>query len=116
MLSAGVDATVVSGTRALDETRVGMAAGLTGAVAVLLTGAYHTLSPWGIWVWGIALPMTVAGLAAHYSTRLISQWKLYWQTAEKQRCAPSLLMLSIALPIQGLFLIAAWFALNIIII
>ena len=38
------------------------------------------------WVWGIALPMAVTGIATHYLTWLRGLWSQYWQQAEASRC------------------------------
>ena len=80
----------MTGTRALDETRVGLAAGLAGGLAVLATGAYATMSAWSIWVWWVATPMTLAGVAAHYYISLRNQWNAYWQQSEQSRQALAL--------------------------
>lgn len=77
----------ITGTRALDETKVGAAGGLLGGALLLLTGAYATLSAWEAWVWGVALPATVAGFASHYYTSLKNQWNSYWQETEQARSA-----------------------------
>ena len=37
------------------------------------------------WIWGIALPMSVVGIATHYLTWLRTQWSQYWRQAEQAR-------------------------------
>ena len=82
---AGVGVSAVTGTRALDETKVGAAAGAIGGALNLATGTYTSLSAWEIWVWGIALPATAGGLASHYYTSVRNKWNAYWQHAEQSR-------------------------------
>ena len=89
---SGVNVSAITGTRALDETKVGVAGGLVGGALVIATGAYASLSTWEIWVWGIALPATAAGLASHYYTSLKNRWNLYWQQTEQARCALNLML------------------------
>ena len=90
----------MTGTRALDETRVGLAAGLAGGLALLATGASATMSAWSIWVWGVATPMTLAGIAAHYYVFLRNQWNAYWQQSEQSRQAFPLLLSPSASPMK----------------
>ena len=82
----------MTGTRALDETRVGLAAGLAGGLSVLATGAYATTAAWSIWVWWVATPATLAGVAAHYYISLRNQWNAYWQQSEQSRQAFALVV------------------------
>lgn len=82
---AGVSAEGVTGTRALDETRVGLVGGLLGGLALLASGAYVGMSAWSIWVWGIALPATLTGFAARNYTALRNRWQLYWLESERMQ-------------------------------
>ena len=76
---------MVTGSRALDETRVGLAAGLLGGVAVLASGMYASLSPIEIWWFGLASPAVVAGFLARYYTHVRRRWSTYWSQQEQQR-------------------------------
>lgn len=40
------------------------------------------------WIWGIALPMSIAGIATHYLTLLRARWAAFWQQNEQRRSAP----------------------------
>lgn len=40
------------------------------------------------WIWGIALPMTIAGIATHYLTWMRARWAAFWQQNEQCRSAP----------------------------
>ena len=83
--TAGISSAAVTGSRALDETRVGIVAGAVGGVAVVASGLYASLSAIQIWSFGIALPAVVVGLAARYYTHLRQSWNEYQTRQERSR-------------------------------
>lgn len=76
---------MVTGSRALDETRVGIVAGAVGGVAVAVSGLYATLTAAQVWWFGIAAPAVVAGFAARYYTHLRRSWNEYWMRQEQTK-------------------------------
>lgn len=82
---AGIRAAQVTGSRALDEARVGLAGAVLGGLIGVASGAFVTLSPWSIWVWGIALPATVAAFAARHYSQVRNRWNAYRQASERAR-------------------------------
>lgn len=82
---AGIMRSTVTGSRALDETRVGVVAGALGGVAVAFSSLSASLSAAQIWWFGIAAPAVVAGFAARYYTHLRRSWNEYWTRQEQSR-------------------------------
>ena len=91
---AGISRSTVTGSRALDETRVGIVAGALGGVVVAFSSLSTTLSAVQIWWFGIAAPAVVAGFAARYYTHLRRSWNEYWSRQEQSRSAVGQMHLS----------------------
>ena len=79
----GVSASLVSGSRPLDEVRVGVLAGLATGLGLSFAGLYPTLGPVYLWAFGVALPGLLAGFAARYATTARRQWIGYWADREQ---------------------------------
>ena len=72
-----------------DEAKVSAMVGLVSGLGLLLGGAYPAvLSGWDFWVWGIALPITLAGVFVHYLPRLRRSFFAYAQRADQFRFCP----------------------------
>ena len=84
--SAGISSSTVTGSRALDETRVGLVAGVLGGIALIASGLSATLTPLQVWTFGVASPAVVAGFAARYYTHLLGAVREYWSRQEQRRC------------------------------
>lgn len=75
----------MTGSRALDETRVGAAAGLVSGAMLVLSGYYASLTVVQLWWFGIALPAVVAGFAARYYTHARQSWTTFWSQREQSK-------------------------------
>ena len=85
-LPAGLDAGKVAGQRAYDEGKTAVLAGLAAGAGILLSQGPAVFAATSTWIWGIALPMTVAGIATHYLAYLRLSWSRFWQQRERDRC------------------------------
>ena len=84
-LAAGLDAGRVTGQRAYDESKTAVLAGAAAGAGILLSQGTAVFALASTWIWGIALPMTVAGVATHYLAHLRASWTQFWQQKEKER-------------------------------
>jgi len=80
-----VNAEQVAGARAYDEGKTAVLAGLAASTGLLLSQGIGAFASAATWVWGVALPMTVAGVATHYLTWLRARWAAFWQQTEQSR-------------------------------
>lgn len=87
-LPAGLDAGKVAGQRAYDEGKTAVLAGLAAGAGILLSQGPAVFAAASTWLWGIALPMTVAGIATHYLAYLRLSWSRFWQQRERDRSGP----------------------------
>ena len=87
-MPAGLDAGKVAGQRAYDEGKTAVLAGLAAGAGILLSQGPAVFAAASTWVWGIALPMTVAGIATHYLAYLRLTWAKFWQQRERDRYGP----------------------------
>ena len=62
-----------------------MLAGLAAGAGILLSQGPAVFAATSTWIWGIALPMTVAGIATHYLAYLRLNWAKFWQQRERDR-------------------------------
>ncbi len=85
---AGLDAGKVAGQRAYDEGKTAVLAGLAAGAGILLSQGPAVFTAASTWIWGIALPMTVAGVATHYLASLRLTWARFWQQRERDRYGP----------------------------
>ncbi|CAL5227592.1 g10591 [Coccomyxa viridis] len=84
---SGLDAGKVAGQRAYDEGKTAVLAGLAAGAGILLSQGPAVFTAASTWIWGIALPMTVAGVATHYLASLRLTWARFWQQRERDRYA-----------------------------
>jgi hypothetical protein len=82
-----VDSEQVAGTRAYDEGKTAVLAGLAAGAGILLSQGPSVFASAATWIWGVALPMTLVGTLTHYLTALQAAWARFWQRSEQQRCA-----------------------------
>ena len=93
-MAAGLDARRVTGQRAYDEGKTAVLAGAAAGAGILLSQGTAVFALASTWIWGIALPMTVAGVATHYLAYLRTSWTQFWQQRERDRSAPIFLVLN----------------------
>lgn len=93
-VAAGLDASRVTGQRAYDEGKTAVLAGAAAGAGILLSQGTAVFALASTWIWGIALPMTVAGVATHYLAYLRTSWTQFWQQRERDRSAPVFLLLN----------------------
>ncbi|CAL8462316.1 g1849 [Coccomyxa elongata] len=84
---SGVNAKQVAGQRAYDEGKVAVLAGLAAGVGMGMLQGLAALAVASNWIWGVALPMTIAGIATHYLTWMRARWAAFWQQNEQRRDA-----------------------------
>ncbi|CAK0753060.1 hypothetical protein CVIRNUC_002192 [Coccomyxa viridis] len=84
---SGLDASRVTGQRAYDEGKTAVLAGAAAGAGILLSQGTAVFALASTWIWGIALPMTVAGVATHYLAYLRTSWTQFWQQRERDRYA-----------------------------
>lgn len=78
----------VAGARAYDEGKVAVLAGLAAGAGMVLSQGLAALASAQMLIWGVALPMTAAGIATHYLTWLRARWAAFWQQSEQSRFMP----------------------------
>ena len=84
-VAAGLDERKIAGQRAYDEGKTAVLAGLAAGAGILLSQGPAVFVAASTWIWGIALPMSVAGIATHYLAYLRLQWSKFWQQRDKDR-------------------------------
>ncbi|KAK9906709.1 hypothetical protein WJX75_006533 [Coccomyxa subellipsoidea] len=84
---SGVNSEQVAGARAYDEGKVAVLAGLAAGAGMVLSQGLAALASAQMLIWGVALPMTAAGIATHYLTWLRARWAAFWQQSEQSRDA-----------------------------
>eukprot|EP00884_Botryococcus_braunii_P021726 jgi/Botrbrau1/8237/Bobra.0392s0032.1 len=83
---SGVEVAKVGGQRLYDEGKVGLLVGLASGAALFLSGAFpKVMSAWDFWVWGVALPVTLAGVMVHYLPRWRKGILAWFQNVEQMR-------------------------------
>jgi len=82
-VAAGLDERKIAGQRAYDEGKTAVLAGLAAGAGILLSQGPAVFVAASTWIWGIALPMSVAGIATHYLAYLRLQWSKFWQQRDR---------------------------------
>lgn len=85
LFPTGVSSQQVAGNRAYDEGKIAVLAGVAAGVGILLLQGAAVFASTATWVWGVALPMSVAGLVTHYLAAMQQMWARFWQRQEQQQ-------------------------------
>ena len=88
-MGAGVNSEQVAGARAYDEGKIAVLAGLAASAGMVLSQGLAALASVQALIWGVALPMSLAGIATHYLTLLRARWAAFWQQTEQSRSLTS---------------------------
>lgn len=102
---AGVNSEQVAGARAYDEGKIAVLAGLAAGAGMALSQGLAVLASGQALIWGVALPMSLAGVATHYLTWLRARWAAFWQQSEETRSFPCPFIPRLRSPLVELFII-----------